>query len=208
MTWVGIAALAWVPGKASGSPSQAMRLQLVLFALALHADKAGVTWAGRETLAADCCCSARTISRWLGELEATGLAARVRRHDERGHRQSDYIVLAPFAEDRGDMRPVVEMWPTLAARLDEPRCNTSHLGGRESLSDRTAIPKSQKRAPKVTTGSREEVEEVKKTPPTSIVVRTRSEGQQQEEEDGDLQEKTSRGDDVDTSGGDGDATPE
>jgi hypothetical protein len=109
MSW---RAMAWGRGKAPTSSSQ-----LVLSGYCDHADDCGVTRVGQETVAKDCSCGVRTVRRGLRALEAVGVAARVRRHDAHGHRLSDWVVIAPFAADRGPMLDVAVKHPELALEL-------------------------------------------------------------------------------------------
>jgi hypothetical protein len=181
--WAGIAALAWAAGKAPG-PSHRPMKQLVLFAVALHADKSGVTWVGRRTLAANSCMGTRTISRYLADLERAGVIARVRRHDERGNRAADYIVLAPFDQDRGGMHPVAEHWPDVAAKLTDPRCQQVHLGGEKFLGAKSESLGAKNGSPRCQQWQGEEVEEEEKTsPPASYRLRKREGAQQQQDDD-------------------------
>lgn len=89
----------WSKGKAPTIASQA-----ILFAAADYADEWGITYAGQDTLAADCSCRKATVADNLKRLEEHRVIARVRRHDQKGHRTSDHIVLAPLAGERGGMR--------------------------------------------------------------------------------------------------------
>lgn len=82
--------------------------QLLLYAIADHCDEAGVTWVKKETIAASASCSARAVGVNLKRLEQADLIARVRRHDDRGYRTSDYIIVAPLADDRGAMIDAVD----------------------------------------------------------------------------------------------------
>jgi hypothetical protein len=88
----------WARGKAPSAGAQ-----LLLFGLADRADPQGITYVGQETLAADCSCGETAVRENLRRLERHGLIARLRRHDSRGHRTSDFVVLAPLHSDRGEM---------------------------------------------------------------------------------------------------------
>lgn len=113
-----VAAMQWARGKASTAFSQ-----LILFGIADHASPEGIAYPSQATLARVCSCGERTVREHLALLEESGLIARVRRHSMAGYRTSDYMILAPLAEDRGDM-PDVEQeeidhgrWPEAVGNL-------------------------------------------------------------------------------------------
>lgn len=116
-------AMSWAKGRSETIASQA-----ILFAISDYADEWGITYVGQDTLADDCSCRKATVADNLKRLEGLHLIARVRRHDQRGHRTSDHIVLAPLAADRGGMRDAdkraTEKHPAevveLARHLDTP----------------------------------------------------------------------------------------
>lgn len=91
--------MSWAKGKAPTLASQA-----ILLMLGNYADEWGVTYIGQESLADDLSCRKATISDNLAKLEGQQLIGRVRRHDAKGRRTSDHVVLAPLAADRGAMR--------------------------------------------------------------------------------------------------------
>lgn len=96
MSWQ---ATAWAARQAAGNTGR----KCVLLVLANEANKNGYCWPGRATIAADCECRVETISGHLAALEEAGLIARFQRRRVNGSRTSDWIVLAPNAEDRGEM---------------------------------------------------------------------------------------------------------
>ena len=106
-----VQAISWALGKAGAVDSTQAKLgsQAVLLVLANYADQWGITFVGQDTLAQDCAgVSDRTIRTHLTYLEEAGLIARFHRNDQRGNRTSDTTVLAPLAEDRGQMQDAHE----------------------------------------------------------------------------------------------------
>jgi hypothetical protein len=77
--------------------------KLLLVAIANRADKSGVAFPGRKSLAEDCCCEPETVTQNFKALERAGLIARFDRRRENGSRTSNWIVLAPSAADREPM---------------------------------------------------------------------------------------------------------
>ncbi|HXB16409.1 MAG TPA: hypothetical protein VNV44_11780 [Solirubrobacteraceae bacterium] len=75
----------------------------VLQVLAVHADDRGVTFAGREKIAAEAEIEKATVSAHLKRLEQRRLIARRQRRREGGLRTTDWVVLAPAWADRGEM---------------------------------------------------------------------------------------------------------
>lgn len=77
--------------------------KFVLVAIANVADKAGVGFPGRVTLAQATASRPETVSENLGRLADAGLIARVQRRRGNGSRTSDWIILAPHHPDRAPM---------------------------------------------------------------------------------------------------------
>src|SRR5688572_23102681 len=97
MSWQ---ATAWAARQTTGNTGR----KAVLLVIANHADPFGVCYPGRLLLAEECECRPETISANIGTLEAAGLLSRHQRRRANGSRTSDWIVLAPLAADRGEMR--------------------------------------------------------------------------------------------------------
>lgn len=138
--WIGIEAVDWCRGRAPDAGTQ-----LVLFAVAARCDDSGVTCrAGLDAIAADCRCSAKTISRKLQALERAHVIARTSRYDKRdGSRRPDWITLAPDpGADRGAMVPLAVKHPELLAALAPPNGHEGPLGARD-LTDRSNPPNRQ-----------------------------------------------------------------
>jgi hypothetical protein len=104
------------------------------------ADPSGICYPGHELLARRCCCSTRTIVRQMQGLETAALVKRHERRRRNGSRTSDWIVLAPHADDRSPMldannREYPEAVAALARSCDRESPDT---GG--SLSDTAVSP--------------------------------------------------------------------
>lgn len=97
MSWQ---ATSWAARQTAGNSGR--KALLLLIANATSPD--GVTYIGRKTLADECECRPETVSANLGALEAAGLISRHQRRRRNGSRATDFIVLAPNWEDRGEMR--------------------------------------------------------------------------------------------------------
>lgn len=97
MSWQ---ATSWAARQTAGNSGR--KALLLLIANAASPD--GVTYIGRRALADECECRPETVSANLGALEDAGLLTRHQRRRRNGSRATDYIVLAPRWEDRGEMR--------------------------------------------------------------------------------------------------------
>lgn len=97
MSWQ---ATSWAARQAAGNSGR----KCLLLLIANHADPAGVCFPGRIELAREAECRPETISAGLADLEARGLLSRHDRRRVNGSKTTDWIVLAPGAVDRGEMR--------------------------------------------------------------------------------------------------------
>lgn len=64
----------------------------VLLVVASYVGPDGTTFVGQETIAAQACCSVKTVERSLSAFEVAGWIVRERRHRKNGSRTSDLIV--------------------------------------------------------------------------------------------------------------------
>ncbi len=97
MSWQ---ATSWAARQTAGNSGR--KALLLLIANAASPD--GTTYIGRKTLAVECECRPETVSANIAALENAGLLARHQRRRRNGSRATDFIVLAPRWEDRGEMR--------------------------------------------------------------------------------------------------------
>lgn len=97
MSWQ---ATSWAARQTAGNSGR--KALLLLIANAANAN--GVSFEGRKALARECECRPETVSANLGALEAAKLIARFQRRRDNGSRTTDWIVLAPYWPDRGEMR--------------------------------------------------------------------------------------------------------
>lgn len=162
-----VQAITWSLGKAPSLASQA-----VLFSLANYADEWGITFVGQERLADDCACRKATITSNMTKLEEAGLIARVRRHDTRGRRTSDVVVLAPLAADRAPMADADKRAESVyspevcaLARLGAP--SVSSPPSLDTLDDRLGAPDEHLSTLGVPEPSEEPSERTGLTPPPS-----------------------------------------
>ncbi len=138
------AAIAWARDQDAGT----LAAKALLMMLATYADKAGVCFPKRKTLAAACHVGLRTVSRAAGDLEARGLVARVESRQASGYKGHDWWILAPQHPDRGDMLDDndvdhLDAVLELACRGDGPPANTRRRGGEaDSVSDAALTPES------------------------------------------------------------------
>lgn len=88
---------------AIGQSGMGIGAKCCLVMLANHANRAGICWPGRKLLAQECDCRPETISKHMAVLEERGLISRAERRRRNGSKTSDWIVLAPLAQDRGPM---------------------------------------------------------------------------------------------------------
>lgn len=123
--------------------------KLLLLVLANAAGSDGITFVGRATQAERCCCRPETVTENIKRLEVAGLVARVGRRRENGSRTSDYTILAPQAEDRGEMadasedeypEPVVSLARGQLARGQVRKPNRQRLGKPPSQVRKTGGP--------------------------------------------------------------------
>lgn len=77
--------------------------KLLLAMIANHADKSGVSYPGRNTLAEECCYRPASVTDNMAQLIEGGWLARLERRRANGSKTSDWLVLGPAAVDRGDM---------------------------------------------------------------------------------------------------------
>jgi hypothetical protein len=118
-------ASAWALQQDAGGPGP----KLLLLVLANHADKDGVTYAGRALLAQECCCRTATITTNFAKLESLGLVKRLERRRGNGSRTSDWTVLAPQLEDRGPMIDAAsDEYPEGVSQLAQRGSGTETVG--------------------------------------------------------------------------------
>lgn len=78
--------------------------KLLLMVLANHAGKDGICYPGRELLAEECDTKrTATITANFARLESMGFVKRIERRRKNTSRTSDWAILAPCADDRGEM---------------------------------------------------------------------------------------------------------
>lgn len=77
--------------------------KLLLAMIANHAGKSGVAFPGRGTLSEECCYRPASVTDNMALLVEGGWLARFDRRRANGSKTSDWLVLAPNAEDRGEM---------------------------------------------------------------------------------------------------------
>jgi hypothetical protein len=96
---VSVQAITWAYEQDAGSSMA----QFLLVTLANSASEQGVSFLGRKALAERCHCSPKCVTDNIAKLDNAGLLTRVQRRRRNGSRTSDWVVLAPLAEDRGGM---------------------------------------------------------------------------------------------------------
>jgi hypothetical protein len=108
-------ATSWAARQKAGNTGR----KALLLIIANAANAEGVCWVGRKALAEECECRPETVSANIAALEDAKLIARFRRTRSNGSRTTDWIVLAPRAEDRGEMRDAK------AEEYDEEVCHSA-----------------------------------------------------------------------------------
>lgn len=117
MSWQ---ATSWAARQKAGNTGK----KALLLLIANTANAEGVCWVGRVALAQECECRPETITANLACLEASNLISRHRRTRVDGSRTTDWIVLAPQWEDRGDLRDAD------SDSYDEPVRKDAQAGGK------------------------------------------------------------------------------
>jgi len=88
----------------------------VLLVVANYAGADGMCWPGQATVAAQACCSIKTVERCLARFEEFGWILRTRRYREGGYRTSDLIELPQDAAPE----PVKSLSDRLSVRPSAP----------------------------------------------------------------------------------------
>lgn len=83
-----VQAITWALEQACSTATE----KAVLLVVANYVGPDGTTFVGQETIAAQACCSVKTVERSLSAFEALGWIIRERRHRRNGSRTSDLIV--------------------------------------------------------------------------------------------------------------------
>ena len=83
-----VQAITWALDQACATATE----KAVLLVVANYVGPDGTTWVGQETIAAQACCSVKTVERALSAFETAGWIERERRNRKDGSRTSDLIV--------------------------------------------------------------------------------------------------------------------